>query len=324
MRSAPDPANETGDQRVRIVGLLPGHDRERRRRRPAGTGGPARPRGAARQRGVPVRRDTTSIVSRSSGIAGSRRGSAGPPRRPTRSASIAASSARRRAAREPLRVAAGGNDRSRRRHGRAEHADGGVCALGRRQPGRDPAGAVLEQLAIGVDPLGAGGQGRRRSSRSSCWPTASTRRPAPAARRWPHAVVGPGGQVDDHRVDAGRGSPRDRSTVRTGTTAAARGPDEVGQPGRPDQVVGQDRDAQASAERSGQVVEDVARGDDARSAARRSTIGMCRKPPTAILWIATAIGSSWRRTTGSGVMKSRDVECLELLAGHLQRQRRGR
>src|ERR1035437_2863317 len=36
-----------------------------------------------------------------------------------------------------------------------------------------------------------------------------------------------------------------------------------------------------------------------------STIGMCRNSPTAILWIAIAIVSSWRRTTGSRVMKAR-------------------
>ena len=48
-----------------------------------------------------------------------------------------------------------------------------------------------------------------------------------------------------------------------------------------------------------------------------STIGMCRKSPTAILWIATAIGSSWRSTTGSGVMKSRTLERIDPLARHL-------
>ena len=55
-------------------------------------------------------------------------------------------------------------------------------------------------------------------------------------------IVSPGGQVDDRPVNVGErrrecGGRPNRHGLGTG------GPDEIGQPGRPDQVVGQDRDS---------------------------------------------------------------------------------
>ena len=57
-----------------------------------------------------------------------------------------------------------------------------------------------------------------------------------------HAVVGPGGQVDDDTVDVGQCRRKGRrGPDGDGLTFGA--PDEIGQAGRPDQVIGEDRDA---------------------------------------------------------------------------------
>ena len=63
-------ADHAGHERVRIVRLLPGHDREVARPRPADTTGPASPRAAARRATGSRAAGMTSIVRRSSGIAG--------------------------------------------------------------------------------------------------------------------------------------------------------------------------------------------------------------------------------------------------------------
>lgn len=56
-----------------------------------------------------------------------------------------------------------------------------------------------------------------------------------------HAVVGAGGQVHDHAVDVGQNGVerRRRPNRHRGRPGSA---NQVGQPGGPDQVVGQDRD----------------------------------------------------------------------------------
>jgi len=117
------------------------------------------------------------------------------------------------------------------------------------------------------------------------------------------AVVGAGGQVDDDPVDIGQ---RGLETRRRpdGDRDPIAGVDQVGQARRPDQVIREDRDPRRQSSVSARWWK-TSRAVTTPVGRPSSTIGMWRKPPTAILWIAIAIGSSWRRTTGSGVMKSR-------------------
>ena len=156
----------------------------------------------------------------------------------------------------------------------------------------------------------------RRASASSCWPTAITGTPAvgrgrarPRSRRRP----GPSGRRRSRGPSAGvaRGVGRDPD----GDRLAARASDAVGAGGSPRS--GRRRGPRSargrpvrrrSPERGDDVPEHVGRGHDRGRPAAASTTGMCRKPPTAILWIATARRSSGRRTTGSGVMNSRTAD----------------
>ena len=105
------------------------------------------------------------------------------------------------------------------------------------------------------------------------------------------AVVCARGQVDDDPIDI-RQSGLETGRRTYGERGRAGSTNEVGQSGRPDQVVGQDRNprVQSSAsarwwKTSREVTTPVGRPS--------SMIGMWRNPPTAILWIAMAIGSSW-------------------------------
>ena len=93
--------------------------------------------------------------------------------------------------------------------------------------------------------------------------------------------------------------------------------DRAGQPTGPDRGPGRGwRSARhGSVSRSpGEVMEDVARRDDAGRAPVLDDRDVTEATSTAILWMATAIGSSWRSTT-AGVMKSRTWnECICLPA----------
>jgi hypothetical protein len=111
------------------------------------------------------------------------------------------------------------------------------------QPASQLAWAVLEQLPIGVDAIRSG---RKSPAAQLRVIVLSDRDDHRAGRMGPgdgiDAVVGAGGQVDDDPIDVGQrtvetgGRPdRDRDRI-------AR-PDQIGQAGRPDQVVGEDRDA---------------------------------------------------------------------------------
>ncbi len=126
------------------------------------------------------------------------------------------------------------------------------------------------------------------------------------------------------RARSGRSRPRRRRAGRPRARPAS-GP-------RPDRRQRHGRDRPAASPRSGRRRGSAMRGRQSSVSARwwktsravttpvgrpSSMIGMCRKPPTAILWMAIAIGSSWRRTTGSGVMKSRTVKAVERLPGDL-------
>ena len=122
-----------------------------------------------------------------------------------------------------------------------------------------------------------------------------------------HAVIGQGGQVDDRGVAPGqaRTEPVERRNANWFGADGLHGPR---QPVGPDEVLGQDDDAHGHDE--ARSIEEARWWNTSRAVTTPvgrpfSRIGMWRNPPTAILWMATAIGSSWRSTTGSGVMKSR-------------------
>ena len=108
-------------------------------------------------------------------------------------------------------------------------------------------------------------------------------------------VVRPSRQVDDHSVGrrqrlVERGERSNRRTI------GARGLDLGDEAGRPDEVVGEDEDAHArSARRQPSVLarwRKTSRAETSPVGRPFSTIGMWRKPPTAILLIATATVSS--------------------------------
>src|SRR5205807_2714282 len=151
----------------------------------------------------------------------------------------------------------------------------------------------------------------------------------------PLGVVGPRGQVDDRvtrSVDRGEeiveAPDPDRYATRRGHG--------IGESRGPDQVVGQDDDPRQrdlggaialpgdlgplerrrgirSHGRSPARAQDnpaarclkTSRAETTPIGVAPSMIGTWRNPPTAILWMATATGSSRRSTTGSGVMTSR-------------------
>lgn len=110
------------------------------------------------------------------------------------------------------------------------------------QPGADLARAVLEQAAVGVHATGAGGQ-RTLPGVSVVMLTDGEDGPAGGGRGCDRAdpVVGPCGQVDDRPVDLGESRFEGcRRANRDGNGAGTA--HELGQPGRPDQIVRQDRD----------------------------------------------------------------------------------
>jgi hypothetical protein len=110
------------------------------------------------------------------------------------------------------------------------------------QPASQLARTVLEQLAIGVDAICSRCERAAAQGRVIVLSDGQDRRTGDTdARDGLDAVVGASGQVDDDPIDvgqraveAGRRTDRDRDRI-------AR-PDKIGQAGRPDQVVGQDRD----------------------------------------------------------------------------------
>src|SRR2546422_3827278 len=180
----------------------------------------------------------------------------------------------------------------------------------RREPRGDRPRPVLEQLAIGEDAIGPTRQrllalldvvvlAHREHARAGGPGTLDRRERVVRARR----------QVDDHRIGRGerdvqfgsRLRPRHR---RAGAFERSR------QAVLPDEVLGKHDDPRR---RHGQPMIEAmwAKTSFAETtpvgSPPPSTIGMCRKPPTAILLIATAMGSSWRRTTGSRVMTSRSA-----------------
>ena len=136
--------------------------------------------------------------------------------------------------------------------------------------------------------------GRRRRARSP----RRRRRRARSGRR-SRAPLRPGA--------APRSAPRS-SSRRDAPRTRAGGAERVGEPRRPDEVVGEDDDG-------GACLDGLSQGR-LRGAGRRRertrrptgtpplTIGTWRNPPTAILLIATATGSPLRRITGSWVMTS--------------------
>ena len=157
---------------------------------------------------------------------------------------------------------------------------------------RDRRRTVLEQLAVGEDLVAR----RRRGPACATRHRRAGRRRAPCApgSRGPRdrrdAVVRPRGQVDDRAV----GADQRRVKLRRGPRA-----DRLGH--RPPRRRAARRSAQMRSsartttrgrltrqlDRRPRGAEHVARRDDA-AGRPPSTIGMWRKPPTAILWIATA------------------------------------
>ena len=185
-------------------------------------------------------------------------------------------------------------------------------------PGRQRGGAVLEQLAVGVDAVGAGREGALAQRQVIVLADGQDRAAGGVGdgdRLDP--VVGAGGQVDDDAIDVGqeRRQARRRSRRERRRAPAARTPSA--------RRVAQMRSSARIATRVGAQANPSARWWKTSRAVTTpvgrpsSRIGMCRNPPTAILWMATAIGSSWRSTTGSGVMKSRTEQRVELGAGRL-------
>jgi hypothetical protein len=102
---------------------------------------------------------------------------------------------------------------------------------------------VLEHAAIGKDALRAGGQGKLPHDAVIVLADGQDRQPGAGGRLdRADSVVGPRGQVDDDPVNVGedRFQRRKRPDENRGRSGAS---DKLGQPGRPDQVVGQDADS---------------------------------------------------------------------------------
>jgi len=159
------------------------------------------------------------------------------------------------------------------------------------QPASHLARAVLEQEAIWLDAIRAG---RERSAPGFGVIVLADGEDRAAGRMGEgdslDTVVGAGGQVDDDPVDVGQraletGRRADRH--RDGVTRA----DQVRKARGPDQVVGEDRDPGGQSSVSARWWK-TSRAVTTPVGRPSSTIGMWRKPPTAILWIAMAIGSS--------------------------------
>ena len=110
------------------------------------------------------------------------------------------------------------------------------------QPASQLAWAVLEQLAIGMDAIRSG----RKSPAAQLRIVVLSDREGRCAGSFGaldglDAVVGAGGQIDDDPVDVGQRRVKPGRRPDGNRDRIAR-PDQIGQAGRPDQVVGQDRD----------------------------------------------------------------------------------
>ena len=144
----------------------------------------------------------------------------------------------------------------------------------------------------------AGGEGR--PSELGCLVRGQGDRGHAARRRGAQhleRIVGTCGRIDDDAVDIGQ-SRRDRGGRSNGHGLCTRPAQAVCQPGRPDQVVRDDRDprppvtggaAHPRSETMWRKTSAAVRTPVGRSP---STIGRCRNPPTAILLMATATVSS--------------------------------
>jgi len=104
------------------------------------------------------------------------------------------------------------------------------------------------------------------------------------------AVIGPRRQIDDDVIDRGKGR-RQRGKGPDRDDLPARAAYEIGEAGRPDQVIGQDCDARGQSSISARWWK-TSRAVTTPVGRPSLMIGMCRKPPTAILWMAMAMGSS--------------------------------
>src|SRR4029079_6201186 len=105
-----------------------------------------------------------------------------------------------------------------------------------------------------------------------------------------HAIVSTGREVDDHAIHVRQGDLQcGQRSDRNGPAAGS--PDEGGQPGRPDQVVRQDGHALAQDRLSARWWK-TSRAVTTPVGLPSLMTGIWRNPPTAILWIARAIGSS--------------------------------
>ena len=109
-----------------------------------------------------------------------------------------------------------------------------------------------------------------------------------ADRRDP--VVGPGREIHDHPVHVVEDGAKSRKGP-DGPDLPATATHEIGQTGRPDEVVGQDRDPRGQRRISARWWK-TSRAVTTPVGTPSWMIGMCRKPPTAILLMARAIGSS--------------------------------
>ena len=216
----------------------------------------------------PAARPTTSIVSRSSGmraVAGQVARSGPTPieqRRRARPRSRRASGARRAVPRTARRGSSVASATSSWRAGSA-----GTGA--RSQPATAiVAGPSSNSLRYARTLSAPAARARLRSATSSCWPTARTRaRVGARARDRGDAVVGAGGQVDDHGVGRGRGPGSSAASVRTGAALGRRRPRTCSmQPRRPDQVVGEDERRAVTGRRAARSAERSRRGAGRRRA----------------------------------------------------------
>ena len=104
------------------------------------------------------------------------------------------------------------------------------------------------------------------------------------------AIVAARREIDDDPLDVGQGA-LERGRRPDGHVHATRATHELGQACRPDQVIGQDGDAHGQPSISARWWK-TSRAVTTPVGRPSSMIGMCRNPPTAILWMAMAIGSS--------------------------------
>ncbi len=103
-------------------------------------------------------------------------------------------------------------------------------------------------------------------------------------------VVGTGGEIDHDPIHVGQD--RLQGGQRTdGYWFPSRATNEPVQAGRPDQVVGEEGDARSQPSISARWW-NTSRAVTTPVGRPSSMIGMWRNPPTAILWMAIAIGSS--------------------------------